>query len=285
MQNKTMLKYQLQGKIGEGSYGMVYKAKNQETGELLALKIIPIADEKKGVPTSAMREVSILKYLNHPNIIKFFLFPFNVSDFNVRLANIWRNVVILKKMDQNFNNSQNRVHDVIHDGKQLILAKEYVEQDLDTFIQNCKTQISIKNTKSLLQQLLLGVKYCHDNKIIHRDLKPQNLLINNKMELKIADFGLARIYNVENERSFSNQVVTLWYRAPDILMGSKNYSTSVDIWSVGCIFAEMYLKKPFLKGNSAETQLNRIFKELGTPSKEHWPEMAKLCKINVFNHK
>lgn len=118
-----------------------------------------------------------------------------------------------------------------------------------------------------MYQLLKGIAFCHDHRVLHRDLKPQNLLINKKGELKLADFGLARAFGIP-VRSYSNEVVTLWYRAPDVLMGSRQYSTSIDLWSAGCIMAEMAYGRPLFCGSSVKDQLIRIFKYLGTPS-EH----------------
>jgi len=129
--------------------------------------------------------------------------------------------------------------------------------------------------KSFLYQLLAGVAYCHEKRVLHRDLKPQNLLINKKGELKLADFGLARSSGIP-VRSFSHEVVTLWYRAPDVLMGSRNYSTPIDIWSAGCIFAEMSNGRPLFPGSNANDQLLRIFRKLGTPTEKTWPEVSKL---------
>ncbi|KAJ3395935.1 negative regulator of the PHO system, partial [Chytriomyces hyalinus] len=123
--------------------------------------------------------------------------------------------------------------------------------------------------------LLKGIAFCHDNRVLHRDLKPQNLLINSRMELKIADFGLARAFGIP-VNTFSNEVVTLWYRAPDVLLGSRNYSTSIDIWSTGCIMAEIYSGKPLFPGKTNEDQLLRIFKLLGTPTEQTWPHVTEM---------
>jgi cyclin-dependent kinase len=123
--------------------------------------------------------------------------------------------------------------------------------------------------------LLNGIAKCHKHKVLHRDLKPQNLLINREGVLKLADFGLARAFGIP-VKNFTHEVVTLWYRAPDILMGSKNYNTSVDIWSVGCIFAELVTRHPLFAGQNEEDQLMKIFKGRGTPSLEAWPKMKEL---------
>ncbi|SBT37324.1 protein kinase 5 [Plasmodium ovale wallikeri] len=129
--------------------------------------------------------------------------------------------------------------------------------------------------KSFLLQLLNGIAYCHEHRVLHRDLKPQNLLINREGELKIADFGLARAFGIP-VRKYTHEVVTLWYRAPDVLMGSKKYSTPIDIWSVGCIFAEMVNGRPLFPGVSETDQLMRIFKILGTPNSKNWPNLKGL---------
>jgi len=129
--------------------------------------------------------------------------------------------------------------------------------------------------KSFLYQLLMGVAYCHHHRVLHRDLKPPNLLINREGQLKLADFGLARAFGIP-VRSYTHEVVTLWYRAPDVLMGSRRYSTPVDIWSVGCIFAEMANGRPLIAGTSENDQLERIFRLFGTPSHADYPGIVDL---------
>jgi len=135
--------------------------------------------------------------------------------------------------------------------------------------------MQMDTAKSFLYQLLRGIAYCHEHRVLHRDLKPQNLLINMTGELKLADFGLARAFGIP-VRNYTHEVVTLWYRAPDVLLGSRKYSTSVDIWSVGCIFAEMVNGRPLFPGASDADQLIKIFKILGTPSLATWPEITQL---------
>jgi len=209
----------------------------RETGEVVALKRIRLDSEDEGVPCTAIREISLLKELKHPNIV--------------------------------------RLHDVIHTEKKLTLVFEYLDQDLKKFIDECGGLIGPANIKSFLYQLLKGVAFCHERRVLHRDLKPQNLLINKKGELKLADFGLARAFGIP-VRSYSHEVVTLWYRAPDVLMGSRKYSTPIDIWSAGCIFAEMATGRPLFPGTGTSDQLLKIFKLMGTPNEQIWPSITEL---------
>jgi cyclin-dependent kinase len=233
-----MEKYVKLEKIGEGTYGIVYKAKDKKTGELLALKKIRLEAEDEGIPSTAIREISLLKQLQHPNIV--------------------------------------RLYDVVHTEKKLTLVFEFLDQDLKKYLDACGDNgLEPDTVKSFLYQLLQGVAYCHHHRVLHRDLKPQNLLINMEGELKLADFGLARAFGIP-VRNYTHEVVTLWYRAPDVLMGSRKYSTPVDIWSVGCIFAEMVNGRPLFPGSSESDQLMKIFKTLGTPNKKAWPGVAEL---------
>jgi len=233
-----MDKFQKLEKIGEGTYGVVYKARDKKRGDLLALKKIRLEAEDEGIPSTAIREIALLKQLQHPNIV--------------------------------------RLYDVIHTDKKLTLVFEFLDQDLKRFMDACgENGIQAETTKSFLYQLLRGIAYCHEHRVLHRDLKPQNLLINMTGELKLADFGLARAFGIP-VRNYTHEVVTLWYRAPDVLLGSRKYSTSVDIWSVGCIFAEMVNARPLFPGTNDADQLMKIFKVLGTPNPTNWPEMTQL---------
>jgi len=151
-----------------------------------------------------------------------------------------------------------------------------LDQDLKKYLDECRGNIPRPIAKSFLFQLLKGVAFCHEHRVLHRDLKPQNLLINRKGELKLADFGLARAFGIPVRNNYSHEVVTLWYRAPDVLMGSKKYSTPIDIWSTGCIFAEMITGRPLFPGKDPNDELQRIFKLMGTPNEEMWPTITEL---------
>ncbi|KAJ9103592.1 negative regulator of the PHO system [Naganishia adeliensis] len=199
----------------------------RQTQEIVALKEIHL-DPEEGTPSTAIREISLMKELKHPNIV--------------------------------------RLHDVQHTESRLILVFEFCEQDLKKYMDTNgeKGALHPEIVRSFMYQLLKGIAYCHDNRVLHRDLKPQNLLINKRGELKIGDFGLARAFGVP-VNTFSNEVVTLWYRPPDVLLGSRTYSTSIDIWSAGCIFAEMISGVPLFRGRDNNDQLNAIIKVVGTP--------------------
>jgi cyclin-dependent kinase len=231
-----MEQYEKLEKCGEGTYGVVYKAQDA-SGEIYALKTIRLESEDEGIPSTAIREIALLKELQHPNIVK--------------------------------------LCDVIHTERKLTLVFEYLDQDLKKLLDTCDGGLEPAMTKSYLLQLLNGIAYCHQHRVLHRDLKPQNLLINKDGKLKLADFGLARAFGIP-VRSYTHEVVTLWYRAPDVLMGSRNYSTPVDIWSIGCIFAEIVNGRPIFPGNTDTDQLQKIFKVLGTPNEVSWPTIAEL---------
>ncbi|KAG0163520.1 negative regulator of the PHO system [Apophysomyces sp. BC1034] len=227
-------------KLGEGTYATVYKGRSRLGGEITALKEIHL-DAEEGAPSTAIREISLMKELKHPNIV--------------------------------------RLQDVIHTETKLVLVFEYMDQDLKKFMDSTarSTHGALETTtiKSFMFQLLKGIAYCHENRVLHRDLKPQNLLINKRGELKLGDFGLARAFGIP-VNTFSNEVVTLWYRAPDVLLGSRMYSTSIDIWSAGCIMAEMYTGRPLFPGTTNEDQLQKIFRMMGTPTEQTWPGVSQL---------
>ncbi|KAG2732296.1 hypothetical protein G9P44_004713 [Scheffersomyces stipitis] len=224
-------------KLGEGTYATVYKGRNRSTGAFVALKEINL-DSEEGTPSTAIREISLMKELDHENIVT--------------------------------------LYDVIHTENKLTLVFEYMDKDLKRYMEVHGNQgaLDLKIVKSFMFQLLKGIMFCHDNRVLHRDLKPQNLLINNKGELKLGDFGLARAFGIPFN-TFSNEVVTLWYRAPDVLLGSRAYTTSIDIWSAGCIFAEMCTGKPLFPGTANDDQLIKIFRLMGTPNERTWPGISQ----------
>jgi len=173
------------------------------------------------------------------------------------------------------------IYDLLDSGdvpKNVFLAFEYLEYDLTGVIETKEIKITQDHIKSWSNQLLKGVHFMHINKIIHRDLKASNLLINRRGELKIADWGLARSWNPEMNR-LTNRVITLWYRPPELLLGCTKYSTKIDMWSVGCIIAEMFKRGGLLKGTNESHQLDLIFRMMGHPTTTDWPDIHTMCPL------
>lgn len=230
--------YEKLEKVGEGTYGVVYKAKDLKTNKIVALKKIRLEMEEEGVPSTAIREIALLKELSrHPNVVTLL--------------------------------------DVIHANQKLHLVFEFLDQDLKHFLDSMKDLLSPLMVKSYMYQLINSVAFCHAHRVLHRDLKPQNLLIDQAGALKLADFGLARAFGIP-VRTYTHEVVTLWYRPPEILLGYNQYSTPVDVWSIGCIFVEIVTKRPLFTGDSEIDQLFKIFRILGTPNEETWPGVTDL---------
>ncbi|KAI3646250.1 hypothetical protein MP228_009178 [Amoeboaphelidium protococcarum] len=286
-----MEKYVKMEKLGEGTYATVFKGRLKSSqqspsnaGMIVALKEIRL-NEEEGAPSTAIREISLMKELKHPHIVS--------------------------------------LMDVLHTEEKLVLIFEFMDLDLKKYcdiavdkLYNQQMQLAQKSgtslsklplkglevsvIKSFIYQMLKGLQFCHENRILHRDLKPQNLLIkhatidgNPSLVLKLADFGLARAFGIP-VNTFSNEVVTLWYRAPDVLLGSKNYNTSIDIWSAGCILGELFNViypqysadgkekinggcRPLFAGKNNQDQCWRIFKILGIPydNQSSWPKCSE----------
>ncbi|TYI18026.1 hypothetical protein ES332_A07G062300v1 [Gossypium tomentosum] len=239
---RSVYEYERLNKISEGTYGVVFRARDKKTGEIVALKKVKILDRREleefGFPLTSLREINILASFNHPSIVK------------------------VKEV-------------VVDDHDNVYMVMEYMEHDLKALMESMKWPFSRSDVKCLMLQLLEGVKYLHDNWVLHRDLKTSNLLLSNQGELKICDFGMARQYG-SPQKPYTTKVVTQWYRAPELLLGAKTYSTAVDMWSVGCIMAEMLAKQPLFKGTSEIDQLRKIFDTLGTPNENIWAGFSEL---------
>lgn len=230
------------GKIDEGTYGVVSKARDKVTGEVVALKQVKMdADaSREGFPVTALRETNVLLALHHPNIVGV------------------REMVVGSTPDK------------------IFMVMDYAEHDLKAVMEREMAVPFLQGeVKYLLQSLLRAVAYMHDRWFIHRDLKTSNLLYDRHGTLKVCDFGLARQYG-SPLRAYTQLVVTLWYRSPELLLGADTYATAVDMWSVGCIFAELLLMKPLFPGRGEIDQFDRICKLLGMPTEDNWPGVAAL---------
>uniref|UniRef100_A0A4X2K9Q0 cyclin-dependent kinase n=1 Tax=Vombatus ursinus TaxID=29139 RepID=A0A4X2K9Q0_VOMUR len=228
-------------KLGEGTYATVYKGISRINGQLVALKVISMNTEE-GVPFTAIREASLLKGLKHANIVL--------------------------------------LHDIIHTKETLTFVFEYMHTDLAQYMSEHPGGLHPHNVRLFMFQLLRGLAYIHHQHILHRDLKPQNLLISYLGELKLADFGLARAKSIPSQ-TYSSEVVTLWYRPPDALLGAAEYSSDLDIWGAGCIFIEMLQGQPLFPGVSdIVEQLEKIWAVLGVPTEDTWPGVSKLPNYN-----
>ncbi|KAF8967673.1 kinase-like domain-containing protein [Flammula alnicola] len=224
-------------KVGEGTYAVVYQGREASTGRKVAIKKIKVGQFKDGLDMSAIREVKYLRELKHQNIIELL--------------------------------------DVFSSKTNLNLVLEFLDSDLEMIIKDRSLVFLPADIKSWMAMTFRGLEFCHRNFILHRDLKPNNLLIASDGELKIADFGLARDF-ADPGYKMTCQVITRWYRPPELLFGSRYYSSAVDIWSVGCIFAELMLRIPYLPGESDMDQLKTTFRALGTPTEDEWPGHTKL---------
>ncbi|KAG6850836.1 hypothetical protein H0H93_008139 [Arthromyces matolae] len=242
--------YERLNQIEEGSYGVVFRARDKETGEIVALKKLKLDDEKNGFPITALREVFALMTCQHENVVGI------------------REVVVGDTLTQVF------------------VVMDFIEHDLKTLLTLMPSPFLQSETKTLMLQLLSAVGHCHSNWILHRDLKTSNLLMNNRGTIKVADFGLARRYgDPVGVGGMTQLVVTLWYRngslalllsAPEILLGATTYTTAIDMWSVGCIFAELLLNEPLFQAKGEMELISMIFKLLGPPTQGSWPGYSSL---------
>jgi cyclin-dependent kinase 12/13 len=224
--------FEVIAQIGEGTYGQVYKAKDVDAGELVALKKVRLENEKEGFPITAVREIKILRQLNHKNIV------------NLR-------EIVTDKQD---------AVDFRKDKGSFYLVFEYMDHDLMGLLESGMVDFNEVNNACIMKQLLDGLNYCHKKNFLHRDIKCSNILMNNRGEVKLADFGLARLYNAEDrQRPYTNKVITLWYRPPELLLGEERYGPAIDVWSCGCILGELFLKKPLfqVKQTHCETHQSR----------------------------
>lgn len=215
--------------LGAGTYGTVYKAQKKDTGSFYAIKQIKNESENEGIPSTALREIAILKKMVHPNIVG--------------------------------------VEGMAYTEKHIELCLEYCKYDLRKLIIEKKNDINFYNEKfikNIMYQIFKAVDHLHSHKILHRDLKPSNILIKEDVWIvKLADFGLSRVYSIPI-RPYTKEVLTLWYRSPEMILGIGNYAIGLDMWSLGCIFGELYFKRPIFHGDSEIDQLFKFMRVFGT---------------------
>jgi cell division cycle 2-like protein len=241
---RNVEEFQCLNRIEEGTFGVVFRAKDKRTGEVVALKKLKMERENDGFPITSLREINTLLKAQHPNIVHV------------------REIVVGSNIDK------------------IYIVMEYLEHDLRSLMRSMKKPFLIGEVKTLMLQLLSAVAFLHDNWILHRDLKTSNLLMNHEGILKVGDFGLAREYG-SPLKPYTPVVVTLWYRAPELLLQAKQYSCPVDVWSVGCIFGEFLTMEPLFTGKSELDEINIIYRSLGTPNDKIWPGYSELPLVKM----
>ena len=244
--------------VGSGTYGKVFKGLNVYTKKLVALKKIRMEGEKDGFPVTAVREIKLLSSLSHKNIVK--------------------------------------LQEVMVEMNDCFMVFEYLSHDLTGLLNHPTYSLEPGHKKHLAQQLFEGLDYLHTRGVLHRDIKAANLLISNEGILKLADFGLARFYAKHHQLDYTNRVITIWYRSPELLLGETQYGPAVDIWSAACVMMEIFTKRAVFPGDGTElNQLDKIYSMLGTPTRNDWPNIVEMPwfpllkpthrKPNVFEEK
>lgn len=253
----TLSDYDLYNQLGQGTFGVVTKARQKSSKKLVAIKKFIVSDKKEGFPITAFREITIMKKLENLNVLQ--------------------------------------IIDMIYDSSHFYTVFPYISSDLNGLLNNPRVDLNLPQIKCIMLQLLNGINYIHQNGYLHRDIKTANILLDHFGIIKIADFGLARLYHGEAPKledsppgggkyEYTGLVVTRWYRPPELLLGDKKYTTAVDIWGIGCVFGELFTKRPILEGKSDIHQAEIIFKLLGSPNSANFPN-AHLINRNGIDLK
>ncbi|KAF1981752.1 Pkinase-domain-containing protein [Aulographum hederae CBS 113979] len=225
--------------VGSGTYGKVYKAIHVYTKDEVALKKIRMEGERDGYPVTAVREIRLLQALAHDNVVK--------------------------------------LHEVMVEENDCFMVFEYLSHDLTGLLNHPTFKLDDAHKKDLAKQLFEGLDYLHRRGVLHRDIKAANILVSNKGQLKLADFGLARFYHKRKAADYTNRVVTIWYRSPELLLGETQYGPAVDIWSAACVLMEIFTKHAIFPGEGGEIQqLDKIYGILGTPTRKEWPGVVEM---------
>lgn len=236
--------YTFNNKIGEGTFGSVYKY--ESNSNIYAIKKLHIPNDNNGIPLTTIREIKILKNINNHNILKL-IDVFFYKEINMEPT--------------------------------LCLVFPFYDGDLCNYLNNKK--LKSKEIKKIMFQIIEGLKYLHNNKIIHRDLKTANILLDKNMDIKICDFGLSRTYDIE-QTSYTPGVVTLWYRAPELLLGNEEYDEKIDMWSAGCILAEMLIGMPIFKASTEVMMLEKIIGMCGTINEDTIPGCSTFSHFDKY---
>lgn len=251
--------YEQLEKLGEGTFGEVHKARHRPSGCVVALKKILLHNEKEGFPVTALREIKILKDLDHSNVIP-------LVDMSI------------ERVDRKSRCS-------------VFMVTPYMDHDLSGLLQNTSVTLALSHIKCYMKQLLEGINYIHQQGYLHRDIKTANILIDNFGIVKLADFGLARKYLGDKptkqgagpaQHAYTALVVTRWYRPPELVLGESRYTSAIDMWGIGCVFGEMFKRNPILQGDSDIDQGHRIFKLVGSPTEESMPGFSQLPGAREF---
>ncbi|KAK1436665.1 hypothetical protein QVD17_02447 [Tagetes erecta] len=238
--------YEMLDKIGQGTYSSVYKARDLQNDRIVAIKKVRFVNMEPESVRFMAREIQILRRLDHPNCMKL-------------------QALVTSKYSGS-----------------LYLVFDYMEHDLVGLLHSQKVKkFTLPQIKCYMQQFLRGLEHCHTRGILHRDLKGSNILVDNSGILKIGDFGLAARFEPGQKEPLTSRVVTLWYRAPELLFGSTSYGVAIDMWSAGCILAELFIGRPIMPGRTEVEQIHKIFKLCGSPSEEYW-NISKLPHATSF---
>lgn len=245
--------------IGEGTYGRVWRAYDKRHDVVVAVKQMRLAQQQsnhEGFPRTAVREIGLLKQLQHPNIVEL--------------------MEVVCGPDLTLKQKTGKASSQPYSGSNSVyLVFEHCERDLGVLLDTRSQPFSASEIKHIMRQLLLALHHLHSNFVIHRDVKLSNILISSNGSIKLADFGLTRTFT-EPGHAMTDGVVTLWYRAPELLFGASTYNEKIDMWAVGCIFGELLLNNPFLPGKTEQEQVNLMCGLLGVPDAATWPELGRL---------